>query len=245
MATDAGWTGYERQIGTTGVTIDPDLYVALGVSGAAQHTGGLGSPRHVVSVNTDPSCPMTAMADLGLVTDAARTAGRAGPPARRRRPHRGRCRGRTCLRSWSSTPWWWGPDRPGASAALALARAGRSVVLVERGPFPGSKNVYGGVVYGRVLDDIVPGWWEEVPVERWVVRRSTMMMTGTQSLSVDYRTDAWGAAPYNGMTTLRCHFDAWLAGKATGAGARLVTSTVATGLVRDGTGPGGRGPHRP
>jgi electron transfer flavoprotein alpha subunit len=70
VATDAGWTGYERQIGTTGVTVDPDLYVAFGISGAAQHTGGLGAPRHVVSVNTDPSCPMTAMADLGLVTDA-------------------------------------------------------------------------------------------------------------------------------------------------------------------------------
>ena len=70
VATDAGWTGYERQIGTTGVTIDPDLYLAFGVSGAAQHVGGVGSPRHIVSVNTDGSCPMTAMADLGLVTDA-------------------------------------------------------------------------------------------------------------------------------------------------------------------------------
>jgi electron transfer flavoprotein alpha subunit len=70
VATDAGWTGYERQIGTTGVAIDPDLYVALGVSGAAQHVGGLGAPRHIVSVNTDASSPMTAMADLGLVTDA-------------------------------------------------------------------------------------------------------------------------------------------------------------------------------
>jgi electron transfer flavoprotein-quinone oxidoreductase len=129
-----------------------------------------------------------------------------------------------------------GAGPAGASAALALSRAGRSVVLVERGPFPGSKNVYGGVVYGRVLDEIIPNWWEEVPVERWVVRRSTMMMTGTQSLSIDYRTEAWGAAPYNGMTTLRCHFDAWLAGKATDVGARLVTSTVATGLVRDGSG---------
>jgi electron transfer flavoprotein alpha subunit len=70
VATDAGWTGYERQIGTTGVTIDPDLYIAFGVSGAAQHIGGLGTPRHIVSINTDPSSPMTAMADLGLVTDA-------------------------------------------------------------------------------------------------------------------------------------------------------------------------------
>ena len=129
-----------------------------------------------------------------------------------------------------------GAGPAGASAALALARQGRSVVLVERGPFPGAKNVYGGVVYGRVLDDIVPGWWDEVPVERWVVRRSTVVMTPTQSLSVDFRTQAWGEAPYNGMTTLRCHFDAWLAAKATDAGARLVTSTVATGLVRDGSG---------
>lgn len=69
VATDAGWIGYERQIGTTGVAVHPDLYVAFGVSGAAQHVGGLGDPRHVVSVNLDPSSPMTAMADLGLVTD--------------------------------------------------------------------------------------------------------------------------------------------------------------------------------
>jgi electron transfer flavoprotein alpha subunit len=82
VATDAGWTGHERQIGTTGVAIDPDLYVALGVSGASQHTGGLGAPRHTVSVNTDPSAPMTGLADLGLVTDAlmllVELAGRVG-----------------------------------------------------------------------------------------------------------------------------------------------------------------------
>jgi electron transfer flavoprotein alpha subunit len=70
VITDAGWVHHDRQIGTTGVSISPELYVALGVAGASQHTGGLGSPHHVVSVNTDPSCPMTAMADLGLVTDA-------------------------------------------------------------------------------------------------------------------------------------------------------------------------------
>ncbi|MGB8650262.1 MAG: mycofactocin-associated electron transfer flavoprotein alpha subunit [Mycobacteriales bacterium] len=70
VVTDAGWLHHDRQIGTTGVSISPDLYLALGVAGASQHTGGLGHPKHVVSVNTDPSCPMTAMADLGLVTDA-------------------------------------------------------------------------------------------------------------------------------------------------------------------------------
>ncbi len=70
VATDAGWTGYERQIGTTGVTVNPELYVAFGISGATQHLGGLGSPGHIVSVNTDGACPMTATADFGLITDA-------------------------------------------------------------------------------------------------------------------------------------------------------------------------------
>ncbi|MEC3977301.1 mycofactocin-associated electron transfer flavoprotein alpha subunit [Amycolatopsis sp. H20-H5] len=70
VVTDAGFTGHQRQIGTTGVVVNPKLYVAFGVSGAAQHVGGLGDPEHVVSVNLDASCPMTALADLGLVTDA-------------------------------------------------------------------------------------------------------------------------------------------------------------------------------
>ena len=70
VVTDAGWMGYDRQIGTTGVSVSPELYIAFGISGAAQHVGGLGAPEHVVSVNTDPSCPMTAMADLGIVADA-------------------------------------------------------------------------------------------------------------------------------------------------------------------------------
>ncbi|MEH0845021.1 mycofactocin-associated electron transfer flavoprotein alpha subunit [Micromonospora sp. CPCC 205711] len=71
VVTDAGWVPAARQIGTTGVLVDPDLCVAFGVSGAAQHLGGLGQPRHLVSVNPDASCPMTTAADLALVTDAA------------------------------------------------------------------------------------------------------------------------------------------------------------------------------
>jgi electron transfer flavoprotein alpha subunit len=70
VVTDAGWMSYDRQIGTTGVAVSPELYVAFGISGAAQHVGGLGAPEHVVSVNTDSSCPMTLMADLGIVADA-------------------------------------------------------------------------------------------------------------------------------------------------------------------------------
>ena len=114
---------------------------------------------------------MTAMADLGLVTDAPGPAGRAGRAARAStgagadRPDVGPGgltgadrvgRGRWPVRRPAFDAVVVGAGPAGSAAALALARAGRSVVLVERGPFPGSKNVYGGVVYGRVLDEIVP-----------------------------------------------------------------------------------------
>ena len=73
VASDAGWIPFERQIGTTGIHVHPELYLAFAVSGATQHTSGLGDPTHVISVNTDPSCPMMAMADLAIVADANAT----------------------------------------------------------------------------------------------------------------------------------------------------------------------------
>ena len=127
-----------------------------------------------------------------------------------------------------------GAGPAGAGAALALARAGCSVLLLERGAFPGAKNMYGGVVYPRVLDTVVPRWWEEAPIQRWVTRRCTMVLTDTQALTVDYRTQAWAEPPYNGATAYRPDFDSWLAGKAEAAGAELLCSTTVVGLLRDG-----------
>ncbi|HKS48632.1 MAG TPA: FAD-dependent oxidoreductase [Amycolatopsis sp.] len=129
-----------------------------------------------------------------------------------------------------------GAGPAGSAAALEVARAGYSVALVERGPFPGAKNVYGGVVYGRVLDELVPDWWEQMPVQRWVTRRATMVLTPTQALTVDFRTQDWGRPPYNGATAYRADLDSWLAGQAVAAGAMLVPSTVVTALLRDSSG---------
>jgi electron transfer flavoprotein alpha subunit len=85
VVTDAGVLPHDRQIGTTGVSVRPRCYLALGISGAAQHVGGLGSPEHVISVNLDRSCPMMSMADLALVADAPAVlralAARLAPPA--------------------------------------------------------------------------------------------------------------------------------------------------------------------
>lgn len=125
-----------------------------------------------------------------------------------------------------------GAGPAGSCAAITAARAGLDVVLIERGPFPGSKNMYGGVVYPRILDDLIPNWWEEAPVQRWVTRRSTMLLTPTQALTVDFRSEAWGRPPYNGATAYRPDWDHWLAGHAEAAGAQLVTSTTVKGLIR-------------
>ncbi len=73
VITDRAWLGHDRQIGTTGVVVDPELYIAFGISGAVQHTAGLGNPEHIISVNTDEHCPMMEMADLAIVSDANAT----------------------------------------------------------------------------------------------------------------------------------------------------------------------------
>ena len=129
-----------------------------------------------------------------------------------------------------------GAGPAGSCAAIAAARAGRSVVLVERGPFPGSKNMYGGVVYPRILDELVPEWWTKAPIQRWVTRRSTMILSERSSVTIDYRSDDWGRPPHNGATAYRPDFDHWLAGEAVAAGAQLVCSTTVTGLLRDTNG---------
>ena len=97
--------------------------------------------------------------------------------------------------------------------------------------------MYGGVVYGRILDTLIPSWWEEAPVQRWVTRRGTVIMTETQALTVDYRTTAWGEAPYNGVHHLpaRLRLVARRQGSR-GAAPCWSTSTTATGLLRDRAG---------
>ena len=129
-----------------------------------------------------------------------------------------------------------GAGPAGSCAAIAAAKAGKRVVLIERGPFPGSKNMYGGVIYPRILDELIPDWYEHAPIQRWVVRRSTMLLSDTGALNIDYRSNAWGQAPYNGATTYRPDFDNWLAQQAVAAGAELICSTTVTGLLRDAQG---------
>ncbi len=119
-----------------------------------------------------------------------------------------------------------GAGPAGIACAHDLASGGASVLLIERGEYPGSKNVMGGVLYRKMMDEIVPGFYKEAPLERPVTEQRFMMLDKESAVTFGYKGMEWAREPYNNFTVLRAKFDQWFAGKAVEQGAVLVNETV-------------------
>ncbi len=126
-----------------------------------------------------------------------------------------------------------GAGPAGCAAAYTLAKAGIQVLLVERSKFAGGKNVTGGVLYGSVLNELIPEFWKEAPVERRVQRHVISMLSEKSSVSIDFNKDTSDHPESAGYTVLRAKFDRWFAQKVEEAGGMVITGSRADDLIMD------------
>lgn len=126
-----------------------------------------------------------------------------------------------------------GAGPAGTAAAYLLAQAGWQVVLVERGDYPGAKNVMGGILYRKAMEEVIPSFWEEAPVERHISEQRLWVLSSDSAFSLGYKSDQLAKGPYNAFTVLRAKFDSWFAKRAEEAGAILVSQTVVEDLIFD------------
>lgn len=126
-----------------------------------------------------------------------------------------------------------GAGPAGSACSLRLAKAGRKVLLVERGSAAGSKNVTGGRVYTWVMEQLEPGLYKEAPLERKVVREQISVMSGGAAQTLDYFEPEYDGEVPHSFTVLRATFDEWLADRAESAGATLAAGIRVDGLVEE------------
>ena len=120
----------------------------------------------------------------------------------------------------------------GISCAITLARAGKQVVLIERGKFPGSKNVFGGAIYAQPTCEIFPDFEQNAPLERKNIEHKYALLGEEDATVISYKKRHENPVSY---TVIRGKFDRWMADEAKKAGVILVEETVVRELiVQDG-----------
>ena len=88
-----------------------------------------------------------------------------------------------------------GAGPAGIACSYELAKAGVKVLLLERGEYPGSKNVMGGVLYRKMMEEIIPDFHKEAPVERPIVEQRFMMMDKESAVTFGYKGLEWAQEP--------------------------------------------------
>ncbi|MBF0253419.1 MAG: FAD-dependent oxidoreductase [Candidatus Omnitrophica bacterium] len=112
----------------------------------------------------------------------------------------------------------------GLSCAYTLAKAGVDVVLLERGSYPGAKNMFGGIFYSSQLSKIFPDFCETAPYERFVSKKRYSMLVDNSEISMLFEPEELKEPPHNNSFIVkRSKFDRWFAGKVAECGTQIIT----------------------
>ena len=127
-----------------------------------------------------------------------------------------------------------GAGPSGNAAAYTLAKAGLKVLQIERGEYPGSKNVQGAILYADALEKIIPDFRDEAPLERHIIEQRMWVLDDNSFVGTHYRSDDYNKPPYNRYTIIRAQFDKWFSSKVREAGALVICETTVNHLIMDG-----------
>lgn len=124
-----------------------------------------------------------------------------------------------------------GAGPSGVSAAITLAKANKKVLLIERGDYAGSKNMYGGIMYSHALNEIFPNFLNEAPIERITKKHNYFMMTEKEAVGVSYSDKLSKDDENICFTALRSKFDKWCVEEAQKAGVIYAPRTLVKNAI--------------
>ncbi|MBI5717742.1 MAG: FAD-dependent monooxygenase [Burkholderiales bacterium] len=127
-----------------------------------------------------------------------------------------------------------GAGPSGNTAAYTMAKAGLKVLQIERGEYPGSKNVQGAILYADALERVIPDFRDDAPLERHVIEQRVWVLDDNSFVGTHYRSEDCNKPPHNRYTIIRAQFDKWFSSKVREAGALLICETTVEELLMDG-----------
>lgn len=129
-----------------------------------------------------------------------------------------------------------GAGPSGNAAAYTMAKAGLKVLQLERGEYPGSKNVQGAILYSDALEKVIPDFRDDAPLERHIIEQRMWMLDETSYVGMQYRSEDFNEEKPNRYTIIRAQFDKWFSHRVREAGVIVLCETTVTDLIRDSRG---------